>query len=137
MIWVVGAVVLTVLVSVGISLWVRSLTKGLGSPPTIDDLNRGLHFANVMNARQAERDDLRARGVPASVEVIEYQDTGTKWAMAPVYRLRVRIFKGPHVGSYVSIQEAVPFVRVSSLTEGAELNALVDPTDPNRLAIDW
>ena len=46
--------------------------------------------------------------------------------------------QGAHVGSYVSIQEAVPFVRVSFLTEGAELNALVDPTDPNRLvAIDW
>lgn len=86
---------------------------------------------------RADKQQLLATGMPAEATVMAMQDTGTRINDNPMLNLTVNIEVSGRAVYQVTVQDIVPFMLLGMIAPGNKFPARVDPTNPQRVAIDW
>lgn len=85
--------------------------------------------------RQAQ--NLTARGVRGSAEVLTARQTGMYLNNQPQVALDLRV-TAPGLGTFdAKVKEFVPFVALGMLSSSHPLSVLVDPQDRTKLLVEW
>jgi hypothetical protein len=85
---------------------------------------------------QAERVLLES-GTPGRATVLGLTDTGVLVNFNPQVVLELSVTVGGHPPYDVQLSTAVPARHLSRLHAGSDVGVRVDPSQPQRLAIDW
>jgi hypothetical protein len=91
----------------------------------------------IVGRRAGAVDQLLATGVPASAQVMGLTQTGMYLNEQPQVELSLLVTipgQTPYAAKHKSF---VPLILLGRLTSGAPLSVRVDPTDLNRIAVDW
>ena len=91
----------------------------------------------IVGRRAGKVDQLLATGIPASAQVMGLTQTGMYLNEQPQVELSLLVTipgQTPYAAKHKSF---VPLILLGRLTSGAPLSVRVDPTDLNRIAVDW
>ncbi|GAA3277304.1 hypothetical protein Dvina_31870 [Dactylosporangium vinaceum] len=87
------------------------------------------------HAAAAQR--LRATGVPGRAQVLAARPTGTYVNNQPQVQLELRVSTAVHGTFDVTVKVFVPLTATGRLSDGRPLAVTVDPTDRQRILVDW
>jgi hypothetical protein len=91
----------------------------------------------IVGRRAGKVDQLLATGIPATAQVMGLTQTGMYLNEQPQVELSLLVTipgQTPYAAKHKSF---VPLILLGRLTSGAPLSVRVDPTDLNRIAVDW
>ncbi|MFI5914138.1 hypothetical protein [Dactylosporangium sp. NPDC051541] len=80
---------------------------------------------------------LRATGVAGQAQVLAARQTGVFINNQPQVELELRVVTAVHGSFDVALKVFVPLVAVGRLGNGQPLAVVVDPTDRERIVVDW
>lgn len=103
-------------------------------------LPMGIVFALVgwYTARlSSNRQKLMQQGLAGQATILSVVETGVYINERPVARLEMSINLPGRAPYTVQHSEVIPLIALGMITPGSSLPVAVDPTDPQKLAIDW
>ncbi len=141
-IWLIITGVILLAVGGGMALMLGTIPFAggamLGTGGILAIVGIGLIIAGlVVGRRAAATDQLLASGIPGQASITGLTQTGMYLNENPQVRMNL-IVSLPGQQPYAATHsEIVPLILLGRLSSGAPLSVRVDPTDFNRIAVDW
>ncbi len=90
-----------------------------------------------MSRAMGQRDQLIEQGMPGMATISSAAETGVYINERPMIKLTMTVQVPGRAPYTVEHREVIPLVALGMITPGSTLPVAVDPTDPQKLAIDW
>ncbi|HLM25458.1 MAG TPA: hypothetical protein VK304_00660 [Thermoleophilaceae bacterium] len=90
-----------------------------------------------LGRRSQANERLKQEGIPGTAQILEAEQTGMYVNNQPQVKLRLRVEAHGIAPYEVHKRVTVPLIAIGALGSGRPLTVAVDPTDRDRIAIDW
>jgi hypothetical protein len=85
----------------------------------------------------AEAQRIKAQGVPGQATITGMRQTGVYINQQPQIELHLQVQDQMYGSRQITMKEYVPQMMLGTLSSGRPLAVKVDPTDPNKVVIEW
>lgn len=93
----------------------------------------GMYFSRLLG----NRGELMREGIPGQARIESLAETGMLINNRPMVRMTLYVTVPGRAPYTLEHKEVVPLIALGMIAPGSTLPVVIDPTDPNRLAIDW